>query len=121
MRPICTIRLAEDADLDAITWIGMAAFPYDPQWTYRYPYRAEFGDDHAIYTRRRYSQWLDLAKTSRCKILVAECPSLEDPATKRVVSMSIWRIPDENSSSDEDERHATSNHCKIASILVFKS
>jgi ribosomal protein S18 acetylase RimI-like enzyme len=88
-----SIRHAEASDLDALTRIGIAAFPYEPQWPYRYPFAADFPEDHWTFTRNRYSEWLDAAKMGDCAIIVAEISSLDDPSARKVVSLSIWRIP----------------------------
>jgi len=88
-----TIRPSEPSDLDAITAIGVAAFPYEPQWPYRYPYRAQYPEDHQIFTRQRYSEWFAAAETPDCVIMVAEAPSNEDPQVRKVVALSIWRMP----------------------------
>jgi len=87
------IRPALASDLDALTWIGLAAFPFEPQWPYRYPFAAEFPEDHKKFTWIRYSEWLDAASTPECIIMVAESPSLEDQNITKVVGLSIWRIP----------------------------
>ena len=89
-----TIRRAKASDLDALTWIAIDAFPHDPQWIYRYPHATEFPEDHLKYTQRRYGEWLEANTTPRCIIMVAECPSLEDPSVRKVVALSIWRLPD---------------------------
>jgi len=87
------IRPALASDLDALTWIGLAAFPFEPQWPYRYPFAADFPEDHKKFTWIRYSEWLDAASTPECIIMVAESPSLEDQNVTKVVGLSIWRIP----------------------------
>ena len=91
--PSITIRQATDSDLDALSWIGISAFPHEPQWPYRYPYAAQFPRDHLMFTRIRYSEWIEASNTGDCVIMVAEVPSMEDESQSRVVSMSIWRIP----------------------------
>jgi hypothetical protein len=87
------IRSAQSSDLEALTEIGIAAFPLEPQWPYRYPYREEYPEDHYNFTKIRYSEWLSAASTPVCEIMVVEAPSIEDPKVKRVVSLSIWRLP----------------------------
>jgi hypothetical protein len=88
-----TIRPAKSSDVDALTQIGIAAFPLEPQWPYRYPYRHQYPEDHIKYTRNRYTEWLSAAATPTCEVVVAEAPSLEDPEVRKVVSLSIWRLP----------------------------
>jgi len=91
--PNVFIRPAVASDLDALTWIGVAAFPYEPQWPYRYPFAADFPEEHHKFTRNRYAEWLDAARTGGCIIMVAESLSLEDPSTYKVIGLSIWRLP----------------------------
>ncbi|KAK3384585.1 hypothetical protein B0T24DRAFT_589129 [Lasiosphaeria ovina] len=73
------IRRAVASDIDALAWIAVNAFPHDPQWIYRYPHAREFPQDHRKYTKLRYGEWLAANDGPRCVIMVAECPSLEDP------------------------------------------
>jgi hypothetical protein len=91
--PSVTIRKATDSDLDALTWIGLSAFPHEPQWPYRYPHAAQFPKDHLKFTRLRYSEWIEAMNAGDCVIMVAEAPSIEDESQSRVVSLSIWRVP----------------------------
>jgi hypothetical protein len=86
------IRPVRPSDLDALTEIGIAAFPFEPQWLYRYPYRAQYPEDHHTYSRIRYSEWLAAANTSECIIMIAESPSIENLEIYKPVALSIWRV-----------------------------
>jgi len=88
-----SIRKATDSDLEALTWIGISAFPHEPQWPYRYPNATEYPEEHIRYTRMRYSEWLLSSAAGHCVIMVAEVPSRDDETQPMVISMSIWRIP----------------------------
>jgi hypothetical protein len=88
-----SLRSAKVTDLDALTLIGLAAFPLEPQWPYRYPYATEFPEDHTKFTRLRYREWLQEASTPDCTIVVVGRPSLKDANTMKVVDFSIWRMP----------------------------
>lgn len=99
-----TLRRATPSDVDTLTWIGINAFPHDPQWYYRYPHAKEFPEDHHSFTKLRYGEWLDSNEGSSCIIMLAECPSLEDPSVTKAVGMSLWRIPSQTSSHDDKEK-----------------
>jgi hypothetical protein len=101
--PNVSLRHAVASDLDALAWIGVAAFPYEPQWPYRYPFAVDFPEEHWTFTRNRYAEWLEAAKTGDCVIIVAESLSLEDPGTRKVIGLSIWRLPqlDDTKSNDK--------------------
>lgn len=101
-----TLRPATLLDADALTKIGIAAFPYDPQWLYRYPYAKEYPEDHEKFTCERYREWLKAAEGPACSIMVVE---INDDSTglerrsevevvKKVIAFSIWRKPDKKKS-----------------------
>ncbi|MCJ1399663.1 hypothetical protein MMC11_002865 [Xylographa trunciseda] len=85
-----SIRLATESDLDAITWIDVAATPADPVFPYRFPYMHDYPEDHLKYTRIRYGEYM---ATGNGTILVFESPSLENPTVSKPVAFSIWVIP----------------------------
>ena len=99
-----TIRRAVAADVDALTWIAIHAFPHDPQWIYRYPHAQEYPEDHQKYTKLRYREWLAANDGPHCIIMVAECPILEDPRVNKVAALSIWRIPNRRGGDGEEDR-----------------
>jgi hypothetical protein len=82
--------------------LPIAAFPHDPQWAYRYPHAKRFPEDHHKYTKLRYGEWLAANEGHRYVIMVAECPSLEDPSVSKVVAFSIWRIPSPGGDDEGD-------------------
>ncbi|KAF2102646.1 acyl-CoA N-acyltransferase, partial [Rhizodiscina lignyota] len=88
-----TIRPARLEDLDHLTYIGIHAFPLEPQWGYRYPFSKSFSEDHWKYTRERYREWLEAARMPQCEIMVAENTDPHDPTITKVVGLSIWRLP----------------------------
>lgn len=85
-----SIRLANESDLDAITWISVAALPADPVCPYRFPYKHLYPEDHAKYTRIRYGEYMAGGDSV---IMVFESPSLEDPLVNKPVAFSIWQLP----------------------------
>jgi hypothetical protein len=88
-----TVREAVLSDLEQITKIGMSAFPSDPQWDYRYPYRKQYPKEHYDNCKQRWAEWLADSKTPKCKIYVAEIPSNEDSSVRKVQAFSIWKMP----------------------------
>ena len=101
-----TLRPAKYSDLEAMTQIAIAAFPHEPQWIYRYPYRREYPEDHYIYTRTRYLEWLSAAVTPACSIMVAEMRTDKDPKAAEVVAFSIWRLPGHSQDGDDGLKRA---------------
>lgn len=87
------LRVATVADLDAITEVALAAFPFDPQWNYRFPHRHEFPEDTQSYTKIGYRAFFDTPKGATY-VIVATAPSLEDPAIKKLVAMAVWEVID---------------------------
>ena len=88
-----SIREAKPLDLDAMTEIMLAAFPFDPQWQYRYPYASEFPQDSYKYSRLRLSEYLNDAVAGLYQIFLVESPTNEDPAKRRVVAFAIYQLP----------------------------
>ena len=88
-----SIRPAKASDLDAITWISVAATPADPVCPYRYPMREEYPDDFDKFSRIRLGEYLTGAISGVGDFLVFEAPSIEDPDIKRVIAFSIWDLP----------------------------
>ena len=97
-----TLRPAKHTDIEAITQIGIAAFPFEPQWNYRYPHRTFFPEDHYTYTRMRYLEWLSAATTPQCSIMVAELATEEDPKAMEVGAFAIWRLPLDAKDDDDN-------------------
>lgn len=98
-----TVRFAQASDIEALTQIGIAAFPFEPQWPYRYPHRKQYPEEHYKHTKIRYTEWLAAATAKQCMIMVAEAPSIEDLAVRKVVALSIWRLPPQF--EDRDDNH----------------
>lgn len=85
-----SIRPATQSDVDAITWISVAALPADPVCPYRFPYMHLHPEDHVRFTRMRYVEYMAAGENA---IMVFESPSIEDPTMKKPVAFSIWQLP----------------------------
>ena len=88
-----SMRGAQASDLDAITWISVAATPADPLCSYRYPYRKKYPEDFQQFSRIRLSEFLAEAATGSTLFMVYEAPSMEDPNIRKVISYAIWELP----------------------------
>ncbi len=88
-----SIRAAQPSDLDAITWVSVAATPADPVCPYRYPYREQYPEDFQQFSRIRLSEFLAEAATGSTLFMVYEAPSMEDPSIRKVISYAIWELP----------------------------
>lgn len=84
------IRPANESDLDAIAWIAVDALPADPVCPYRFPYRNQYPEDHAKFTRIRYGDYMAEGDSV---VMVYECPSIEDISIVKPVAFSIWQLP----------------------------
>lgn len=98
-----TVREAVLDDLEQITKIGITAFPLDPQWNYRYPYREQYPEVHYECCKQRWAEWLAASQSPDCMILVAEVASNEDSSVNTVQAFSIWKMP--SHLSDEGDKH----------------
>ena len=88
-----SMRSAQASDLDAITWVSVAATPADPLCSYRYPYREQYPEDFQQFSRIRLSEFLAEAATGSTLFMVYEAPSMEDPSIRKVISYAIWELP----------------------------
>jgi len=84
-----TFRNATFEDLDSITTIAIAGWEFDDQWSYRFPYRKEYPDDHWHYTRQRYIQYLNSVEEEHTWIQIVETSGSD----KRVLGFAIWDLP----------------------------
>jgi hypothetical protein len=84
------IRKAEASDLDALAEITVATIKGDAIRSYRYCYAESYPEDHQIFVRRRFADWLEDASTGGAfKIMVAEAPDKVIPEIRRVVPTVI--------------------------------
>ena len=88
-----SIRAAQPSDLDAITWVSVAATPADPLCPYRYPFREQYPEDFQKFSRLRLGDILAEAATGSTLFMVYEAPSMEDPSIRKVISYAIWELP----------------------------
>ena len=88
-----SIRTAQLSDLDAITWVSVAATPADPVCSYRYPYREQYPEDFERFSRIRLDELLAEAATGTTAFMVYEAPSMEDTSIRKVISYAIWELP----------------------------
>jgi hypothetical protein len=88
-----TIRPANESDIDRITEIAIAGFPYDPQWDYRYPYRKEYPKEHHHYVRLAYEEYWNRTVAGANQMILTESPRDDDHNKSEVVAFSIWDNP----------------------------
>ncbi|OCL07415.1 hypothetical protein AOQ84DRAFT_295130 [Glonium stellatum] len=86
-----SIRQGSIVDLDAMLDIGLAAFPLDPQWDYRFPHRWTYPRDTRKFTRMRYREFLE-GGNGRWVVLFAECIDPENPLRLKIMAFSVWEI-----------------------------
>lgn len=85
------LRLADQDDLDQITDVAQAAFPDDPEFNYRFPYRDKYPEDNRKWVRKEYEEYL--AQPEKYAVLVATVPKKCDgKVVKRVVALAVWDI-----------------------------
>ena len=86
------IRPAAAADVDAAVGVVVRAMPDDPQWTYRFPGRHHFPNDHLKYTKMLVQSFID-PNYDDWSILEKEVPSIENPRITKIVAFSVWDVP----------------------------
>ncbi len=85
------MRVATEADIDAIIDIAQAAMPDDPSYDYRYPYRDQYPEDNRYWTRQSYANFFK--NPSKYLTLVMTVPDNENQAGPgKPVSYAVWLI-----------------------------
>jgi hypothetical protein len=88
-----SIREALPSDLDALTAIRLSSLRNNSGPPYLHPYAQQFPDDHYHYTRVQFSDYLANVEVGAYAVMLAECPSKENPAIKEAIAMSVWMLP----------------------------
>lgn len=85
------IRAATKTDLDDITRIAQAAFPDDPEFNYRFPYRNKYPEDNWKWTRLEYEEYLD--QPEKYGTLIATAPvQSENQVSHRAIALAVWDL-----------------------------
>ena len=87
------LREALKSDLESMTSVLLASFPYDPQWPYRFKYAAQYPQEHKFHTYQRLSDYLDDAAKGVSKTLVIEASSDDDPKSFKVIAFATYNLP----------------------------
>lgn len=88
-----SIRAAQSSDLDALTWVSVAATPFDPVCDYRFPKREEYPEDFHHFSRIRLGEYLAQAATGATQFIVYEAPSDSDDGEVKVIAYAVWEFP----------------------------
>ena len=91
-----TLRSARASDLEAMTAIAIAAFPFNPQWPYCFPYREEYPDEHYHHVRLSLQEYLARTAEKANEMMLVEAPDKDNPDLVKVVAYSIWDNPGTN-------------------------
>ncbi|KAK1827037.1 putative N-acetyltransferase ycf52-like protein [Podospora conica] len=86
MTPTMNVRLATEADLDAMTWVLVGASPHDPVYPYRFPNL--YGDEFAALCAQKCAEYLETST-----VVVCEMPLEGHPTRTHVVAFSAWDCP----------------------------
>ncbi len=81
-----TLRAASLDDLEDLTTVAQAAWPDDPQFDYRFPYRDEYPQDNRKWVRQEYREYLE--QPDKYAVLVVTARDNHD----RAVALAVWDI-----------------------------
>ncbi|KAL2128497.1 hypothetical protein VTI74DRAFT_9109 [Chaetomium olivicolor] len=87
------IRLATEADLEAMTTVLIGASPLDPVYPYRFPDRHLYPDEFAALCRQKCAEYLESST-----VVVCEMPISQYSGATQVVAFSVWEMPSTQSS-----------------------
>ncbi|KAI9701717.1 MAG: hypothetical protein M1820_006345 [Bogoriella megaspora] len=82
------VRPATIEDADALSKLEILARPADPSWTFRFPYRDQYPEDHQIFNRAKYNLFCNSGGSF--EVTLAEIPSPNDLGTRTPIGVSIW-------------------------------
>jgi hypothetical protein len=82
------IRLASEADLEAMTAVLVGASPLDPVYPYRFPDRHLYPAEFAALCRRKCAEYLETST-----VVVCELPVDAYGSVTQVVAFSAWDMP----------------------------
>ena len=85
-----SLRPARASDLDAMIAVGIAAFPFIPQWVYQYPYCKENPEEHIQSVRKVLEEGMKRTIAGISSIMLVEASHPEDSSILSVVAFSIW-------------------------------
>lgn len=83
------IRLATQADLDAMTWVLAGAAPLDPVYGSRFPDQHLYPGEFAALCRRKCAEYLETST-----VVVCEMPVDPKRGDTRIVAFSVWDMPE---------------------------
>ena len=99
------IRLAGEADLEAMTAVLIGASPLDPVYPYRFPDRHLYPDEFAALCRRKCAEYLESST-----VVVCEMPtSHRHGAPTQVVAFSAWDMPSSTANPSNTHSHSRRN------------
>lgn len=87
------LRHMHPADIDQVTTVAIAAFPYDPQWDYRYPHRKEFPEAHYKYVRLGFEEYMVRTQAGLNEMLVAVNASVgQESDGDTIVAFAVYDV-----------------------------
>ena len=96
-----SMRPYRDGNLDAIVEMVLAAFPFDDEFSYNFPYQHEYPEDHPRFTQLYYAEYVSSSSDRSNTIILAEAPDLTDLTKVRVIAIGIWGYPGTTSPSSD--------------------
>ena len=112
-----SLRLATKTDLDGIVRVVQAAYPDDPDCTYKYPHHREYPDDFMKWTRVEYESYM--GQPEKYAVLVVTA-SINDSEGRMIsnepIALAVWDIAVEMKS-----RSGGSERFHIAKGLICPS
>jgi hypothetical protein len=112
------MRVATEADIDAITDVAQAAMSDDPSYDYCYPYRDQYPEDNRYWTRQLYANFFK--NPSKYLTLVMTVPDSEKQAGPgKPVSYAVWLIDQLHDGVEIREQRPPSQWCFVRSRALM--
>jgi len=86
------VRAAAQADLDEIVRLVQIAFPDDPEFNYRFPYRDRFPEDNTTGVRREYAAYLDQPEKFAVMVVTTSDTNESEVQGHPIIALAVWDI-----------------------------
>lgn len=108
------IRLATQADLEAMTAVLVAASPLDPVYPYRFPDRDLYPAEFAALCRQKCAEYLETST-----VVVCELPVNAYSTATEVVAFSVWDMPAAAQPAKPRRRSSVGTYDTSLPALIF--
>jgi len=117
------LRKATIDDLEDITTVAQEAFPDDPEWNYRFPYRDKYPEDNRKYTMIEYEEYI--GQPEKYGVFVVTTPRVGYDKTRRAaktpdrpIAIGVWDIAVMTPQKGRGKQSSPQPQCVCSAAIV---